>query len=74
MVKGLFFPIIVAIILKHLNKSHSLYKSERLIEYYFSNVLNLVLNIFPILIAVNVFINVIKDKESLIIGALGIII
>lgn len=74
MVKGLFFSIIVAIILKHLNKSHSLYKSERLIEYYFSNVLNLVLNIFPILIAVNVFINVIKDKESLIIGALGIII
>lgn len=36
--------------------------------------MNLVLNIFPILIAVNVFINVIKDKESLIIGALGIII
>lgn len=34
MVKGLFFPIIVAIIIKHLNKSHSLYKSERLIEYY----------------------------------------
>ncbi|UWF57031.1 hypothetical protein NZD48_01360 [Staphylococcus hyicus] len=74
MVKGLFFPIIVAIIVKYLNKSHSLYKSDRLIEYYFSNVLNLVLNIFPILIAVNVFINVIKEKGSVIIGALCIII
>ena len=71
---GLVLPIIVTVLTNHLNKLNSLYKSGKLIEYYFGNILNIVLNIFLILIVVNVFINVIKEKESETIGALGIII